>query len=155
MTIYFDAPGKETKPGCFPPPSSVLFTESAESAVTVDSNCSHIYSDKLRAAPPAYQLNMESRKRSFEAVSSPSDGFHTPEKRVSVAALPADSDYMRWGVDETCQYLRKEGLEKWEATFKGVFSGSDFNWQVLKSLICLFSVLICRLNVVTLKLTRE
>ncbi|XP_047445358.1 deoxynucleoside triphosphate triphosphohydrolase SAMHD1 [Mugil cephalus] len=61
---------------------------------------------------------MENRKRAFEAVSGPSDGFKTPEKRVSVAPPSADSDYMQWGVDKTCHYLRKEGLQEWENTFR-------------------------------------
>ncbi|XP_022597665.1 deoxynucleoside triphosphate triphosphohydrolase SAMHD1-like isoform X1 [Seriola dumerili] len=60
---------------------------------------------------------MENRKRPLEAVSSPSDGFKTPEKRVSVVRLP-DSDYIRWGVGETCQYLRREGLGEWEDKFR-------------------------------------
>ncbi|XP_071332522.1 deoxynucleoside triphosphate triphosphohydrolase SAMHD1-like [Trachinotus anak] len=60
---------------------------------------------------------MENRKRPLDAVSSPGDSFKTPEKRVSV--VPAlDSDYMRWGVEETCQYLRREGLVEWENTFR-------------------------------------
>uniref|UniRef100_A0A7N6AY99 Deoxynucleoside triphosphate triphosphohydrolase SAMHD1 n=1 Tax=Anabas testudineus TaxID=64144 RepID=A0A7N6AY99_ANATE len=60
---------------------------------------------------------MESRKRPLEADSGPSNGFQTPEKRVSAVRLP-DSDYMRWGVEETCQFLLKEGLSKWVALFK-------------------------------------
>lgn len=65
---------------------------------------------------------MENRKRPFEADSCPDFIFKTPEKRASVDQLQ-DSDYMRWGVDETCQYLRRESLGEWEATFRGLFSG--------------------------------
>ncbi|GLD46196.1 deoxynucleoside triphosphate triphosphohydrolase SAMHD1-like protein, partial [Lates japonicus] len=60
-------------------------------------------------------VDMENRKRPLEAVSS--TGFKTPEKRVSVVRLQ-DSDYMRWGVEETCQYLRREGLGAWENKFR-------------------------------------
>ncbi|XP_032376450.1 deoxynucleoside triphosphate triphosphohydrolase SAMHD1 isoform X1 [Etheostoma spectabile] len=60
---------------------------------------------------------MENRKRPLGAVVTPNDSFKTPEKRVSVVRLP-DPDYMRWGVEETCRYLREEGLEEWEDTFK-------------------------------------
>uniref|UniRef100_A0AAQ5ZFC7 Deoxynucleoside triphosphate triphosphohydrolase SAMHD1 n=1 Tax=Amphiprion ocellaris TaxID=80972 RepID=A0AAQ5ZFC7_AMPOC len=28
------------------------------------------------------------------------------------------SDYMQWGVEETCQYLRREGLREWEDKFR-------------------------------------
>lgn len=52
---------------------------------------------------------------------NPGDGFKTPEKRVSLVRLP-DSDYMRWGVEETCRYLRREGLGKWEDIVKSKFS---------------------------------
>ncbi|KAF3696974.1 Deoxynucleoside triphosphate triphosphohydrolase SAMHD1 [Channa argus] len=61
---------------------------------------------------------MESRKRPLDAVLGPSDSFKTPEKKVSVVSVP-DLNYMRWGVEETCQYLRREGLGKWEDTFRG------------------------------------
>ncbi|KAF1390394.1 hypothetical protein PFLUV_G00057590 [Perca fluviatilis] len=60
---------------------------------------------------------MENRKRPLGAVVTPNDSFKTPEKRVSVVRL-LDSDYMRWGVEETCRYLRGEGLGEWEDTFK-------------------------------------
>ncbi|XP_031172324.1 deoxynucleoside triphosphate triphosphohydrolase SAMHD1 [Sander lucioperca] len=59
---------------------------------------------------------MENRKRPLGEV-NPNDSFKTPEKRVSVVRL-LDSDYMRWGVEETCRYLRGEGLGEWEDTFK-------------------------------------
>ncbi|XP_042338093.1 deoxynucleoside triphosphate triphosphohydrolase SAMHD1-like, partial [Plectropomus leopardus] len=60
---------------------------------------------------------MENRKRPFEVVVTPGDSFHTPDKRVSAVRLP-DSHYMRWGVEETCRYLRSEGLAEWEDTFR-------------------------------------
>uniref|UniRef100_A0A7N6AGW0 Deoxynucleoside triphosphate triphosphohydrolase SAMHD1 n=1 Tax=Anabas testudineus TaxID=64144 RepID=A0A7N6AGW0_ANATE len=69
---------------------------------------------------------MESRKRPLEADSGPSNGFQTPEKRVSAVRLP-DSDYMRWGVEETCQFLLKEGLSKWVALFKDQNLSGVFN----------------------------
>ncbi|XP_053172853.1 deoxynucleoside triphosphate triphosphohydrolase SAMHD1 [Scomber japonicus] len=60
---------------------------------------------------------MESRKRPLEADLTADCSFKTPEKRVSVVPLH-DSDYMRWGVEGTCQYLRREGLEEWEDIFR-------------------------------------
>ncbi|XP_075957530.1 deoxynucleoside triphosphate triphosphohydrolase SAMHD1 isoform X2 [Anarhichas minor] len=60
---------------------------------------------------------MESRKRPLEAVLTPDDSFKTPEKRVSEPRLQ-ESDYMRWGVEQTCRYLRAEGLGNWEDTFR-------------------------------------
>uniref|UniRef100_A0A3Q4H9Z8 Deoxynucleoside triphosphate triphosphohydrolase SAMHD1 n=1 Tax=Neolamprologus brichardi TaxID=32507 RepID=A0A3Q4H9Z8_NEOBR len=60
---------------------------------------------------------MENRKRPFAAVSSPDDSFKTPEKKVSVVRV-SDSDYMQWGVEEMCRYLRREGLGEWIDTFK-------------------------------------
>uniref|UniRef100_A0A4W6F7X9 Deoxynucleoside triphosphate triphosphohydrolase SAMHD1 n=1 Tax=Lates calcarifer TaxID=8187 RepID=A0A4W6F7X9_LATCA len=66
---------------------------------------------------------MENRKRPLEAVSS--TGFKTPEKRVSMVRLQ-DSDYMRWGVEETCQYLRREGLGAWENKFRGLCSETAY-----------------------------
>lgn len=61
---------------------------------------------------------MENRKRRFNAVLNPNDDLKTPEKRVSSAGL-LDTDYTRWGVDETCRYLQSEGLGKWEDKFRG------------------------------------
>lgn len=60
---------------------------------------------------------MENRKRLLEVVSSPADSFKTPEKRASVPGLWS-SDYMQWGAEETCQYLRSEGLREWEDKFR-------------------------------------
>uniref|UniRef100_A0A672J591 Deoxynucleoside triphosphate triphosphohydrolase SAMHD1 n=1 Tax=Salarias fasciatus TaxID=181472 RepID=A0A672J591_SALFA len=65
---------------------------------------------------------MESRKRPSQASSEPEDSFTTPQKRVSAEQL-LDADYSRWGVEGTCRYLRTEGLEKWENTFRGGFCG--------------------------------
>ncbi|XP_012731943.2 deoxynucleoside triphosphate triphosphohydrolase SAMHD1 [Fundulus heteroclitus] len=62
---------------------------------------------------------MDSRKRPMEPASSPDKEFQTPQKKVSeVRVWQPDSDFMRWGVGETCQYLRREGLEKWEDIFR-------------------------------------
>ncbi|KAM9350888.1 deoxynucleoside triphosphate triphosphohydrolase SAMHD1-like [Symphorus nematophorus] len=60
---------------------------------------------------------MENRKRPLEAALTPSYGCKTPEKRVRADRLQ-DADYMQWGVEETCRYLRKEGLREWEETFR-------------------------------------
>ncbi|XP_010790741.1 LOW QUALITY PROTEIN: deoxynucleoside triphosphate triphosphohydrolase SAMHD1-like [Notothenia coriiceps] len=60
---------------------------------------------------------MENRKRQLEAVVTDNHCFKTPEKRVSLVRL-LDSDYMRWGVEETCRYLRREDLVEWEDIFK-------------------------------------
>ncbi|CAJ1085055.1 deoxynucleoside triphosphate triphosphohydrolase SAMHD1 [Xyrichtys novacula] len=60
---------------------------------------------------------MENRKRPLEAASSPDDSFQTPQKRVS-GVRQQDTDYTLWGVEETCRYLRREGLREWEDTFK-------------------------------------
>uniref|UniRef100_A0A665T5K2 Deoxynucleoside triphosphate triphosphohydrolase SAMHD1 n=1 Tax=Echeneis naucrates TaxID=173247 RepID=A0A665T5K2_ECHNA len=58
---------------------------------------------------------MESRKRPLEPDSGL--GLTTPKK--SAPAVRPDSDYMHWGVDETCLYLQREGLGAWEDTFRG------------------------------------
>ncbi|XP_058499135.1 deoxynucleoside triphosphate triphosphohydrolase SAMHD1-like isoform X1 [Solea solea] len=60
---------------------------------------------------------MASRKRPLEQNSSPGVCWKTPEKRALVVGLQ-DSDYSQWGVEETCQYLRREGLVEWEDTFR-------------------------------------
>ncbi len=65
---------------------------------------------------------MASRKRPLEAALTPDNSFKTPEKRVSAVRLQ-DSEFMQWGVDETCRYMRREGLAEWEDTFRGWFSG--------------------------------
>lgn len=65
---------------------------------------------------------MENRKRPLDAALTFNGNFKTPEKRVSVIRW---QQYMQWGVEETCQYLRKEGLEKWEDAFKGSFCGLE------------------------------
>uniref|UniRef100_A0A1A7XYN9 Deoxynucleoside triphosphate triphosphohydrolase SAMHD1 n=1 Tax=Iconisemion striatum TaxID=60296 RepID=A0A1A7XYN9_9TELE len=57
---------------------------------------------------------MASRKRPNNLTD---EGFKTPERRRSVVPQP-DSDFLHWGVEETCRYLRKEGLEQWEETFR-------------------------------------
>ncbi|XP_074500271.1 deoxynucleoside triphosphate triphosphohydrolase SAMHD1-like [Sebastes fasciatus] len=60
---------------------------------------------------------MENRKRPSESVLTPNGSFKTPDKRVPAVPL-LDSDYARWGVEETCRYLRAEGLGEWEDTFR-------------------------------------
>ncbi|XP_034028467.1 deoxynucleoside triphosphate triphosphohydrolase SAMHD1 [Thalassophryne amazonica] len=57
---------------------------------------------------------MASRKRPLEVAEN---SFRTPEKRVSDVPQ-SDSDYGRWGVEETCQFLRREGLQQWEDKFR-------------------------------------
>uniref|UniRef100_UPI0037E73F02 deoxynucleoside triphosphate triphosphohydrolase SAMHD1 isoform X2 n=1 Tax=Semicossyphus pulcher TaxID=241346 RepID=UPI0037E73F02 len=61
-------------------------------------------------------INMDNRKRQLEAVSTSNESFKTPEKRMS--AVLQDSDYMNWRVEETCLYLRREGLGEWADTFR-------------------------------------
>ncbi|MEQ2196958.1 hypothetical protein XENOCAPTIV_019297 [Xenoophorus captivus] len=64
---------------------------------------------------------MASRKRVIDPALSTDEEFKTPEKRVSVVrGSQPDSDFMRWGVEETCQYLQREGLGEWKDTFRGV-----------------------------------
>uniref|UniRef100_A0A1A8G7D5 Deoxynucleoside triphosphate triphosphohydrolase SAMHD1 n=2 Tax=Nothobranchius korthausae TaxID=1143690 RepID=A0A1A8G7D5_9TELE len=57
---------------------------------------------------------MASQKRPID---STDEGFKTPERRRS-AVLQPDSDFLLWGVEETCRYLRNEGLRRWEKTFR-------------------------------------
>lgn len=45
------------------------------------------------------------------------DNFQTPEKRVSRVVL-RDGDFRRWDVEDTCSYLRREGLGEWEEKFR-------------------------------------
>ncbi|XP_077410816.1 deoxynucleoside triphosphate triphosphohydrolase SAMHD1 [Vanacampus margaritifer] len=59
---------------------------------------------------------MASRKR-IATANSPGDAFQTPGKKVSVNRTP-DPDFSRWGIEETCRYLRDEGLGMWETVFK-------------------------------------
>uniref|UniRef100_A0A670JVL3 HD domain-containing protein n=1 Tax=Podarcis muralis TaxID=64176 RepID=A0A670JVL3_PODMU len=44
---------------------------------------------------------------------SPGDGFHTPEKRVSVcrAPDPCGSHPRDWGIEQVCEFLRSSGFE--------------------------------------------
>ncbi|RVE70635.1 hypothetical protein OJAV_G00066530 [Oryzias javanicus] len=62
---------------------------------------------------------MENRKRPLDSVLSSNDRFKTPEKSRSPVLLPG-SDLLQWGVEETCQYLRNEGLGEWENVFRVV-----------------------------------
>ncbi|XP_068191639.1 deoxynucleoside triphosphate triphosphohydrolase SAMHD1 [Antennarius striatus] len=61
---------------------------------------------------------MENRKRPLKADLTPGDSLQTPAKRESAERRLQDSDYMRWGVEETCQYLRREGVGEWEDNFR-------------------------------------
>lgn len=72
---------------------------------------------------------MDGRKRPREDSSCNSaDNFKTPEKRVSVvprqdgSSEQWDVDLRNWDIEKTCRYLRHEGLEEWESTFKGEVS---------------------------------
>uniref|UniRef100_A0A8C5A591 HD domain-containing protein n=1 Tax=Gadus morhua TaxID=8049 RepID=A0A8C5A591_GADMO len=58
--------------------------------------------------------------------------FKTPQKRLS-AVPQLYSDFMRWDVEDTCQFLRGQGLQEWTGTFRGTFCFS-------------FLVVDCRLN---------
>ncbi|XP_019746798.1 deoxynucleoside triphosphate triphosphohydrolase SAMHD1 isoform X2 [Hippocampus comes] len=60
---------------------------------------------------------MANRKRDSATAISPGDVFQTPGKRVSVDRTP-NSDFSRWGIEETCQFLRGEGLAEWETVFR-------------------------------------
>lgn len=64
---------------------------------------------------------MANRKRPLVEDSPPGETFKTPEKRVSEVRRQQDADYMQWGVERTCQFLRTEGLQKWEDAFRGWF----------------------------------
>ncbi|XP_055022361.1 deoxynucleoside triphosphate triphosphohydrolase SAMHD1 isoform X1 [Boleophthalmus pectinirostris] len=57
---------------------------------------------------------MANRKRPLEVTAN---SLHTPEKKVSVDPM-ISSDYMHWEVEDTCQYLRKEGLIEWQDIFR-------------------------------------
>ncbi|XP_072305906.1 deoxynucleoside triphosphate triphosphohydrolase SAMHD1 [Eucyclogobius newberryi] len=58
---------------------------------------------------------MANRKRPL--VNTANNSLHTPEKKVSVVQL-INPDYTHWDVEETCQYLRKEGLDEWKEVFR-------------------------------------
>ncbi|XP_057685987.1 deoxynucleoside triphosphate triphosphohydrolase SAMHD1 [Corythoichthys intestinalis] len=60
---------------------------------------------------------MASRKRDLATAMSPGDCFQTPEKKVSVDQM-SDLDVSQWGIEETCLYLREEGLGEWETVFR-------------------------------------
>uniref|UniRef100_A0A8C6WMN6 Deoxynucleoside triphosphate triphosphohydrolase SAMHD1 n=1 Tax=Neogobius melanostomus TaxID=47308 RepID=A0A8C6WMN6_9GOBI len=59
---------------------------------------------------------MANRKRPLGITAN--NSLQTPEKKV-FAVLPITSDYMHWEVEETCQYLREEGLAEFEGIFRG------------------------------------
>ncbi|KAM9786333.1 deoxynucleoside triphosphate triphosphohydrolase SAMHD1 [Neosynchiropus ocellatus] len=60
---------------------------------------------------------MASRKRTLETADIETNAFKTPDKKVSVLGLPT-SEYLQWGVEETCEYLRREDLGEWESLFR-------------------------------------
>ncbi|XP_020332599.1 deoxynucleoside triphosphate triphosphohydrolase SAMHD1 isoform X3 [Oncorhynchus kisutch] len=61
---------------------------------------------------------MDRRKRSREDLpTADSDHFNTPEERV-YAGLSRDGDLRQWSVEDTCRYLRLEGLGIWEEKFR-------------------------------------
>uniref|UniRef100_A0A8C8C6K5 Deoxynucleoside triphosphate triphosphohydrolase SAMHD1 n=1 Tax=Oncorhynchus tshawytscha TaxID=74940 RepID=A0A8C8C6K5_ONCTS len=60
---------------------------------------------------------MDRRKRSREDLPT-ADHFNTPEERV-YAGLSLDGDLRQWSVEDTCRYLRLEGLGIWEEKFRG------------------------------------
>uniref|UniRef100_A0A3B5LS03 Deoxynucleoside triphosphate triphosphohydrolase SAMHD1 n=1 Tax=Xiphophorus couchianus TaxID=32473 RepID=A0A3B5LS03_9TELE len=65
-------------------------------------------------------IDMASRKRPMGPAASSDEEFKTPEKRAPVVrGSPLVSGFMRWGVEETCQYLQREGLEEWKDKFRG------------------------------------
>lgn len=66
-----------------------------------------------------YQTNMDNRKRPLSPSSTSSDGFKTPDRRVSVVNGLLNSNFMNWGIEETCQYLRGGGFAEWEEAFRG------------------------------------
>uniref|UniRef100_A0A3Q3X7A0 Deoxynucleoside triphosphate triphosphohydrolase SAMHD1 n=1 Tax=Mola mola TaxID=94237 RepID=A0A3Q3X7A0_MOLML len=68
--------------------------------------------------------NMDNGKRPLSPSLTCSDGCKTPD-RVSVVNGLLDSDYMHWGVEETCQYLRGAGLAECEDAFRGWFSALE------------------------------
>uniref|UniRef100_A0A8C7RM53 Deoxynucleoside triphosphate triphosphohydrolase SAMHD1 n=1 Tax=Oncorhynchus mykiss TaxID=8022 RepID=A0A8C7RM53_ONCMY len=62
---------------------------------------------------------MDRRKRSREDLpTADSNHFNTPEERV-YAGLSRDGDLRQWSVEDTCGYLRLEGLGIWEEKFRG------------------------------------
>ncbi|XP_077937825.1 deoxynucleoside triphosphate triphosphohydrolase SAMHD1 [Gasterosteus aculeatus] len=56
---------------------------------------------------------MASRKRSFP----PDSSLSAPGKRAPGPGAP-QTDYAGWGAEETCRYLRAEGLGEWEDAFR-------------------------------------
>nr|XP_057939570.1 deoxynucleoside triphosphate triphosphohydrolase SAMHD1 [Doryrhamphus excisus] len=61
---------------------------------------------------------MANRKRTLATPTSDDDLMKTPEKRVSAVRQLCDSDYSQWGIEETCRYLREEGLGEWQNVFR-------------------------------------
>lgn len=63
---------------------------------------------------PVPRSIMASRKRSFP----PDSSLSAPGKRAPGPGAP-QTDYAGWGAEETCRYLRAEGLGEWEDAFRG------------------------------------
>ncbi|XP_030623579.1 deoxynucleoside triphosphate triphosphohydrolase SAMHD1-like [Chanos chanos] len=59
---------------------------------------------------------MENRKRAREDLSC-TNAFTTPKKQIT-EETQRDRDFKHWGVEETCSYLRQEGLGVWESKFE-------------------------------------
>lgn len=77
---------------------------------------------------------MANRKRPFVEDSPTGKILKAQERRVSEVRRQQDTDYMQWGVERTCQFLRDEGLQKWEDAFRGwFFSRGSLRLPVLNS----------------------
>lgn len=66
------------------------------------------------SSDPVPRSIMASRKRSFP----PDSSLSAPGKRAPGPGAP-QTDYAGWGAEETCRYLRAEGLGEWEDAFRG------------------------------------
>lgn len=80
-------------------------------------------------------MNMQDQKRPIDAVSAPCYGFKTPEKSESVVRRQPNPS--EWGVDETCQFLQREGLEEsLLQRFRGRYSVVESWYWFVFNLIC-------------------
>lgn len=64
-------------------------------------------------------FNMANRKRPLAGDCGAEDESRTPKRRGSQAAAEQDGDPMCWGLDETCRFLRAEGLHHFQDIFTG------------------------------------
>lgn len=119
--VQLDCTGSEAKPGYFFTASSRLCRAIFSAVVN---NMQHCCSSDCSTLASVYQANEDNRKRPLSPSLTCSDGCKTPD-RVSVVNGLLDSDYMHWGVEETCQYLRGAGLAECEEAFKGWFSALE------------------------------